>query len=622
MHILFHAPLKPPGHPVPSGDRTMARSLIRLLEKAGHRVSVASDLRTYLKQPDDLAALKRLAADEISRLIKTYSHPKVRPDLWLTYHNYYRAPDLIGPDCAQGLGIPYVLAEASHAAKRADSEWAVAHRAAEHATQRADIHLCLTEVDRTGLETILPEDRLADFPPFIDVGAFAGLPVRTGHEGELRLVTVAMMRARAKRDSYAAMAAALEQLPATGWRLRIVGDGPGRGEIEALFAPFGSRVSFAGALPHDEVVDAFGEADAFLWPGRKEAYGLVYLEAQAAGLPVVAEAFKAHKAVMQPDVTALVTPVDQPHALAVSIVMLMRDSALCRRMGEAARSFVHGERCDAAAIPKLSQILSRLGHAGRIDPAQPVIHTDGGWRRTREALDRRGGQGQRARFWLRDDDAVVATAPLERLLHICDAAGVPLVLASIPAFATAGLADAVRGAPNVMVAPHGFSHTDHAGAGAKRSEFPLNRAADAVARDVASGWHRIMELFGEQALPLFVPPWNRFAPAHLPSLAAAGLAGLSGFGWPKTGPRHDLILRPTHLDIMQWGGNRRGRPVADLDAELAAHIDRQAELGDSLPIGLLSHHLVHDRAGWTALEGLLAVLSEHPAASFPAGVAE
>ena len=46
MRLAFHAPMKPPDHPVPSGDRAMARALIAALEAGGARVDVASDLRT------------------------------------------------------------------------------------------------------------------------------------------------------------------------------------------------------------------------------------------------------------------------------------------------------------------------------------------------------------------------------------------------------------------------------------------------------------------------------------------------------------------------------------------------------------------------------------------------
>jgi hypothetical protein len=50
--------------------------------------------------------------------------PARRPRAWLTYHPYYKAPDLIGPEIAARFAIPYVTAEASYAGKRDRDQWA------------------------------------------------------------------------------------------------------------------------------------------------------------------------------------------------------------------------------------------------------------------------------------------------------------------------------------------------------------------------------------------------------------------------------------------------------------------------------------------------------------------
>ena len=47
MRVAFYAPMKPPGHPVPSGDRRMARAFMALLDDLGHEVELASRLRTF-----------------------------------------------------------------------------------------------------------------------------------------------------------------------------------------------------------------------------------------------------------------------------------------------------------------------------------------------------------------------------------------------------------------------------------------------------------------------------------------------------------------------------------------------------------------------------------------------
>ena len=106
--------MKPPDHPVPSGDRTMARLLIRALETAGHSVELASRLRSREPDgdPERQAELRDLGAASADRYVERHSGAE-RPDLWFTYHLYYKAPDWIGPLASRRLGIPYVVAEAS-----------------------------------------------------------------------------------------------------------------------------------------------------------------------------------------------------------------------------------------------------------------------------------------------------------------------------------------------------------------------------------------------------------------------------------------------------------------------------------------------------------------------------
>ena len=76
----------------------------------------------------------------------------------------------------------------------------------------------------------------------------------------------------------------LDQLPNT--RLVIVGDGPARAELERRFA--GLPVTFMGYLRGRRLSHAFASADIFVFPSRLETFGLVVIEAMAAGLPVVA----------------------------------------------------------------------------------------------------------------------------------------------------------------------------------------------------------------------------------------------------------------------------------------------------------------------------------------------
>ena len=121
MTLAFYAPLKPPGHPVPSGDRALARNLMALLESGGARVELASDLRS--REPEgDAAAQAALMAEARARLPACIDRGRAAGWRgWITYHNYYKAPDLLGPAVTRALGLPYVLIEATRA--RRLSEW-------------------------------------------------------------------------------------------------------------------------------------------------------------------------------------------------------------------------------------------------------------------------------------------------------------------------------------------------------------------------------------------------------------------------------------------------------------------------------------------------------------------
>ena len=152
MRIAFYAPLKPPDHPVPSGDRQMARMLIAALERAGHVVEVVSRLRAYLTDNTQplLAKLQDEAAGEIDRISRQWRE-NGPPDLWVTYHPYYRAPDLLGPRLASASSIGYVTIEASYAHKRDRTGWAEAQALVVEALRSAALNICFTARDREGL---------------------------------------------------------------------------------------------------------------------------------------------------------------------------------------------------------------------------------------------------------------------------------------------------------------------------------------------------------------------------------------------------------------------------------------------------------------------------------------
>jgi glycosyltransferase involved in cell wall biosynthesis len=328
-NIAFYAPMKPPTHATPSGDRQMARALMAAL---GERAELVSELRLYDGKGDAAiqAGLEQQAIDEAKRLIA-----KGGWQAWVTYHNYYKAPDIIGPIVARALNIPYILIEATRSAKRLTGPWSRFAALAEAAINHADPVFYFTERDRVALEQMRPEkQRLVKLHPFLprtDLPAPAPLTGKT-------ILSVAMLRGGDKLDSFRIIADALPLLATPDWHLQIAGDGPARSEIETLFAPLAPRITFLGQLDRGGLDQAYHNADAFLWPGVNEAFGMVYLEAQAAGLPVVAQDRDGVRDVVLAD--GLVPTDHGPKALAQALDRLLGAPEERQTRGQKSRAFV------------------------------------------------------------------------------------------------------------------------------------------------------------------------------------------------------------------------------------------------------------------------------------------
>ena len=354
MNVAFYAPMKPPGHPVPSGDRTMARALITALETGGHSVTLASDLQLRDGAGDRVRqdALIAAATREAQRIIAS-------PDAqtwaaWLTYHNYYKAPDLIGPTVARALNIPYLQIESTRARKRLTGPWAQFAAAAEAASDAAHTIFYLTHRDAETLRREVPDGQhLQHLPPFL---ARNDLPAASTLDGAM--LSVGMMRAGDKLASYAVIAETLAALPAgLDWRLDIAGDGPARGDVAALMAPFGGRVRLLGALDANALATQYSTARLLLWPGVNEAFGLTYLEAQAAGVPVVAQ----DRPGVRDVVFCPLSHVDDgPGALAAQIATHYSDADTQRRIAARARDQVAAHHLIGSAATQLNTTLKAL----------------------------------------------------------------------------------------------------------------------------------------------------------------------------------------------------------------------------------------------------------------------
>lgn len=371
MRIALHTPMKAFESPVPSGDRQFARLIRRALELEGHTTAVPTAFTTWAPTPEDDDALFAMAAAEAERLAATFAADGP-PDLWLSYHNYHKAPDLLGPPLAARFGIPYVLIEASRARSRAVGPWAGRFAAADAALRAADAVAAVHEGDRAGLADIVPPERLHLLAPFIDAAPFqaAALPRADAVRGDVpTLLAVGMMRPGDKANSYRVLAEALARIIDLPWRLTIVGDGPARAEIAARFDP--ARTTFVGAVAAEALPDVYGAADLMVWPAINEAFGMVFLEAQAAGLPVIGGARPGVVAIVRDGETGLLAPEGDPAAFADAIARLLRNPSARARMGRAAAAHVARDHDLAAGRARLAALIEAAS-AARIGLAPPA----------------------------------------------------------------------------------------------------------------------------------------------------------------------------------------------------------------------------------------------------------
>lgn len=147
--------------------------------------------------------------------------------------------------------------------------------------------------------------------------------------------------------------AVLEEVPDA--QLIVVGDGPHRGHLEGLLDrdAVGSSVSFRGRVSDQDLRTLYAESTCFCLPGRLErdvegrgcgeGFGIVFLEASAAGTPVIGGVAGGSSEAVVQAVTGFSINGESIDEISGSITRLLLNPDLCRRFGENGRKFVNEE---------------------------------------------------------------------------------------------------------------------------------------------------------------------------------------------------------------------------------------------------------------------------------------
>ena len=202
--------------------------------------------------------------------------------------------------------------------------------------RRADAFVSVSDLTRRRFSRWMgvPAARGVVIPNSVDAGQFGAGPKRDdlldryGLRGKTVVMTLARLSAA---EQYKGIDETMEALPALAGEFPdlaylVCGSGDDRERLEAKARSLGleGRVVFAGYVAEEEKADHYRLADAFSMPGRGEGFGIVYLEALACGVPVVASSADAsQEAVLGGELGVIVDP-DDPSSVADGLRTALR----------------------------------------------------------------------------------------------------------------------------------------------------------------------------------------------------------------------------------------------------------------------------------------------------------
>ena len=345
MKIAYYMPFKAMGHPNPSGDLIIGTEIFEHLRASGNSIKLASTLRMRWIYYNPFKLLQLLFEQRRAARLMKRSHP----NLWLSYHSYYKAPDLMGPYCSSRLQIPYVIFQGIYSTKRRKKlstlpGFLLNRRALLKAT-----HIFTNKRrDHQNLLRIVPAEKLTYIAPGIHPAHFYYSPKdreamrkKWQTNNAVVIITAAMMRKGVKTNGISTVIDTCGKLLEKGLNIKLIiaGDGECRSQLEKQAAQqLHDNYDFVGKIQRNQLYKYYSSADIFAFPGVEESLGMVYLEAQSCRLPAVAYEDWGAKEAIQHQVTGLLSPAVTPKAFTENLQRLIEDPELRKKIG------LHGEK--------------------------------------------------------------------------------------------------------------------------------------------------------------------------------------------------------------------------------------------------------------------------------------
>jgi glycosyltransferase involved in cell wall biosynthesis len=339
------------------------RALIATLRERGHEVAIVSSLNVRDVWRGRVSAFRLLReAVDVRRRMKRFA-----PDAWFVYDASTTNPDLLG----WWQRPRRYLLWATHVGRgsRLPRGWrqlfAFAHR---RALARADNVVAYNPGAYEQLRPHVPPDRLHLLP--LAVESRIKLPERVDARRRLSLpagapvvLCVSRMSPPSRRQPgktamFLQLVATLDSLPPQT-RLLLVGDGPGRDQVEQLVEALRvrDRVLFAGALAHHDLPPYWAACDVFAYPFEQDRPWIAVLEAQAAGRPVVIMDSRSARATVEHGESGVLAA-DREEFIR-HLATLLADPLKAAAMGRRARDYVLRNHSTSVRAQQIETLLLR-----------------------------------------------------------------------------------------------------------------------------------------------------------------------------------------------------------------------------------------------------------------------
>jgi len=272
-------------------------------------------------------------------------------------------------------GVPYVVAikgviaeELRHEQGRTRLLFQALARLEARNARHADVVLADSAYCRDAIVRHygIPAGRIRLVPEGIELARWQRVAAQTPHHSDG--ATILCVARQYPRKHVADLLRALPQVRCAvpSAHAVLVGDGPEHAALRALAAELGlgPAAQFLGAIADDdEVARCYRRADVFCLPSVQEAFGIVFLEAMASGLPVVATRAAAIPEVVPDGQAGLLVPPGDVEALAAALTTLLREPT--RRAAYGARGQAHVRQYDWGVVAErfLAQVTPWVGAA-------------------------------------------------------------------------------------------------------------------------------------------------------------------------------------------------------------------------------------------------------------------